>query len=111
MLDYERTHEERTLADATTIARDQLKSIVERVERLHEERDALSADLSDVYQEAKANGFDTRTLKAVVKLRRKDAATRAEEESLLDLYMGALGMVPSTDAAAHEGRAEAPKAA
>ena len=75
------------------IAREQLKSIVERIERLEEEKQALADDIKEVYAEAKANGFDTKTLRTVVKLRKEDANERQEREALLDLYMHALGMV------------------
>ncbi len=79
--------------DTVSFAKDQLKSIVERVERLEEEKQALADDIKEVYAEAKANGFDTKTLRTVVRLRKQDAAERAEQETLLDLYMHALGMV------------------
>lgn len=83
----------------TTVSRDQLKSIIERIERLEEEKGAIADDIRDVYAEAKANGYDTKTLRRVVALRRKDAATREEEESLLDLYLHALGMAPDFEPA------------
>ena len=78
---------------ATIIARDQLKSIVERIERLEEEKQALADDIKEVYGEAKANGFDTKTLRTIIKLRKQDTAERQEAEALLDLYMQALGML------------------
>jgi uncharacterized protein (UPF0335 family) len=81
--------------DATTIARDQLKAIVERIERLEEEKQALAGDIRDVYAEAKANGFDTKTLRQVVRLRKQDAHERQEQDALLDLYLNALGMIPA----------------
>lgn len=81
--------------DSTTISRDMLKAIVERIERLVEEKDALSGDIRDVYAEAKGQGFDVKTLRQVIRLRKKDTAERQEEESLLDLYLNALGMIPS----------------
>jgi uncharacterized protein (UPF0335 family) len=80
--------------DATTIARDQLKAIVERIERLEEEKQALTGDIRDVYAEAKGNGFDTKTLRQVIRLRKQDTAERQEQEALLDLYLNALGMIP-----------------
>ncbi len=79
--------------DATTIARDQLKAIVERIERLEEEKQALAGDIRDVYAEAKANGFDTKTLRQVIRLRKQDTHERQEQEALLDLYLNALGMI------------------
>jgi uncharacterized protein (UPF0335 family) len=78
---------------AASFAKDQLKSIVERIERLEEEKQALADDIKEVYAEAKGNGFDTKTLRQVVRLRKQDAAERMEREALLDLYMHALGMV------------------
>ena len=81
------------MADPAGFAKDQLKSIVERIERLEEEKQALSDDIKEVYAEAKANGFDTRTLRTVVRLRKQDSNERQEQEALLELYMHALGMV------------------
>lgn len=85
------------MAAESPVARDQLKSIVERIERLEEEKQALSDDIKEVYAEAKANGFDTKTLRQVVRLRKQDAAERQEQEALLDLYLHALGMRPAAD--------------
>jgi uncharacterized protein (UPF0335 family) len=68
-----------------------LKAFIERVERLHEERTALSKDISEVYGEAKAMGFDAKALKEVVKLRGMDRDKRIEHETLVDLYMSSLG--------------------
>jgi uncharacterized protein (UPF0335 family) len=76
-----------------SFAKDQLRSIIERIERLEEEKQALADDIKEVYAEAKANGFDTKILRTVVKLRKEDANERHEREALLDLYMHALGMV------------------
>ena len=73
-------------------AKDQLKSIVERVERLEEEKSALSGDLKEVYAEAKGHGFDTKIVRQVVRLRKMETTEREEREALLDLYMSALGM-------------------
>jgi len=78
----------------TTVAAGQLKSIIERVERLEEEKKEIAGQIKEVYDEAKANGFDARTLRKVVGLRRKPAEEREEEEALLDLYLSALGMLP-----------------
>jgi uncharacterized protein (UPF0335 family) len=73
-------------------AKDQLRSLIERVERLEEERTALTEDIREVYAEAKGNGFDTKILRQVVRLRKLDRADRQEQEAILDLYMSALGM-------------------
>lgn len=78
----------------TTFAHGQLKSLIERIERLEEEKRDLSGDIKEVYAEAKANGFDTRIIRILVRLRRKEAAEREEEQSMLDVYMAALGMLP-----------------
>ncbi len=73
-------------------AKDQLKSLVERVERLEEEKAALSNDLKEVYAEAKGQGFDTKIMRQVVRLRKMESHEREERDALLDLYMSALGM-------------------
>jgi uncharacterized protein (UPF0335 family) len=78
----------------TTVAAGQLKAIIERVERLEEEKKEVADQIKEVYGEAKANGFDTRTIRKVVGLRRKPTEERQEEEALLDLYLSALGMLP-----------------
>jgi len=74
------------MAEVGGIASDRLRSIVERIEKLEEEKAALAADIRDVYAEAKGNGFDVKTLRQVVRLRKMDAADRDEQEALLDLY-------------------------
>lgn len=75
------------------VAAAQLRSIVERIERLEEEKKAIADDIKDVYGEAKANGYDTKALRKIVALRKKDANEREEEEAILELYKNALGMV------------------
>lgn len=72
-------------------AQSQLKTIVERIERLEEDKAAVAADLKEVYAEAKGNGFDTKTLRKVVRYRKQDRAKVQEEEALLDLYLSAIG--------------------
>ena len=74
-------------------AKDQLKAFVERVERLEEEKKAIADDIRDVYGEAKANGFDTKALRTVVRLRKQDVNERREQEAVLETYMYALGML------------------
>lgn len=74
-------------------ARDQLRSVIERIERLEEEKAALTADLREVYAEAKGNGFDTKALRKIVQLRKKQAHERQEEEAVLATYLHALGML------------------
>jgi uncharacterized protein (UPF0335 family) len=73
-------------------AKEHLKSFVERVERLEEERSALTADIREVYSEAKGQGFDTRIMRQVVRMRKLDKADFQEQEAMLDLYLSALGM-------------------
>ena len=79
----------------TSFAHGQLRTIVERIERLEEEKKTIAADIKEVYAEAKGNGFDTRILRKVISLRKKEASEREEEQSMLDLYMEALGMAPA----------------
>jgi uncharacterized protein (UPF0335 family) len=74
-----------------TSAQGKLKSIVERIERLEEDKAAVAADLKEVYAEAKGEGFDTKILRKVVRLRKQDVAKRQEEEALIDLYISAIG--------------------
>jgi uncharacterized protein (UPF0335 family) len=78
---------------AGPISADRLKSFVERIEKLEEERTALGGDIRDVYSEAKGVGYDVKTLREIITLRRMDAADRDEQETLLDVYKHALGMV------------------
>ncbi len=79
------------------IAADQLRAFVERIERLEEEKKATSDDIKDVYGEAKAMGFDVKILRQVVRLRKQEPHEREEQESILDLYMHALGMIPAAN--------------
>lgn len=82
------------------IAQDQLRAIIERIERMQEERKAISDDIAEIYREAKGNGFDTKVIKKIVQDRSKDHSERMEFEALYDLYCSALGMAPH--AGAHE---------
>ncbi len=82
-----------------SVAAGQLKSIIERVERLEEEKKEVAEQIKEVMAEAKANGFDTKTLRKIITLRKKNAEERQEEEAMLDLYMHALGMIPGADPA------------
>ena len=77
----------------TRFAKDQLKAFIERIERLEEEKKALSDDIKDVYAEAKGNGFDVKALRAVVRMRNQDADERKEQEAILEIYRQALGML------------------
>jgi len=78
---------------STSFARDQLKSIIERIERLEEEKKTISDDIRDVYAESKGNGFDVKALRAIVRLRKQDPNERQEQETILETYMQALGML------------------
>ena len=80
-----------------TIAAEQLRSIVQRVEKLDEEKSSLSADIKDVMAEAKGNGLDTKAIKAIIKLRKLDAQEREEQETVLDTYLRAMGMIPELE--------------
>jgi uncharacterized protein (UPF0335 family) len=83
----------------TTFAHGQLRAIVERIERLEEEKKTIAADIKEVYAEAKGNGFDTKILRKVISLRKKDVNERQEEESMIDVYLAALGMAVTAEAA------------
>ncbi|MBS1063418.1 DUF2312 domain-containing protein [Gluconobacter wancherniae] len=74
------------------IAADRLRSIIERVERLEEERKALSGDIKDIFSEAKSAGFDVKVIKQIIRLRKQEPAEVEEQETLLDIYRRALGM-------------------
>lgn len=76
---------------ATTVAAERLRSFLERVERLEEEKTTISGDIKEVFAEAKGEGYDSKTLRKIVRLRKMDRAKRDEEEALLDLYISALG--------------------
>ncbi len=80
------------MPDVGGIAAERLRSYVERIERLEEEKAALAADIREVYAEAKGSGFDLKVLRQVVRLRRMSSADRQEHETLLDVYKRALGM-------------------
>jgi uncharacterized protein (UPF0335 family) len=71
----------------------QLKSIIDRVERLEEEKAGLASDIRDVYAEAKGNGYDVKVLRKIVQIRKMDADKRREQEAVLETYMHALGML------------------
>ena len=88
------------MPDVGGIAGDRLKSFVERIERLEEERRALGNDLKEVYAEAKGSGFDTKIMRQVIRLRRMDKDDLDEQETLLDVYKRALGMLPAESEAA-----------
>lgn len=82
-----------TNENTNTVAGQQLKAFIERIERLEEEKKTIADDIKEVYAEAKGTGFDTKAIRTIVRLRKKDKAEREEEESILDLYMASLGMI------------------
>ena len=71
-----------------------LRQFVERIERLEEEKQTIAEDIKEVFQEAKSNGFDVKTLKEIIKIRKADASDLEEQEYLLDIYKRALGLLP-----------------
>ena len=87
------------MSEVGGVAGDRLRSFVERIERLEEEKAGIASDIRDIYAEAKANGYDVKTLRKVVQLRKKDSDQREEEEAMLTLYLHALGMAPDFEPA------------
>ncbi|MEN3931175.1 DUF2312 domain-containing protein [Microvirga sp. W0021] len=75
-----------------SVAADQLKAFIERIERLEEEKAGIAGDIREIFAEAKGNGFDVKVMRRIISLRKKDRAERQEEEAILELYMQALGM-------------------
>ena len=76
-----------------TVAAGQLRAFVERIERLEEDKKAIADDIKDVYAEAKGNGYDVKALRTIIRLRKQDADERQEQETILETYMQALGML------------------
>lgn len=85
------------MSEASAVARERLRSFVERIERLEEQKQEVSEDIRDVYGEAKAEGYDVKVMRQVVRLRKVDASQRQEEDAVRDLYLQALGMLPDFD--------------
>ena len=83
------------MSDTELIAAAQLRTVIERIERLNDEKATIQGDIKQVYLEAKSNGYDTKALRKLVSLRKKSSHERAEEEAILDTYMSALGMAQS----------------
>ena len=88
------------MPDVGGIAGDRLKSFIERIERLEEEKRALGEDIKEVYAEAKGTGFEPKVMRQILKIRKMDKDEHDEQESLLDIYKRALGMLPDADATA-----------
>jgi uncharacterized protein (UPF0335 family) len=78
------------MTEVGSVAADRLRSFIERIERLEEEKAALAADIREIYSEAKGNGFDTKVIRMIVRLRKMDQSDRQEQEQILDLYKRAL---------------------
>ena len=83
------------------VAADRLRAIIERIERLNEEKAVIQGDIKEVYSEAKANGYDTKAIRKLVKLRKQPTHERAEEEAILETYLNALGMLGSNEGASN----------
>jgi len=90
------------MADVGGVAGERLKSFIERIERLEEEKRALGEDIKEGFAEAKGSGFDPKIMRQIIKIRRMDKDDLDEQEALLDVYMRALGMLPDIEAAAAE---------
>ncbi len=85
-------NEDTVATGAEAVNAGHLRAFIERIERLEEEKKALSDDIKDVYAEAKGNGFDVKIIRKIVSIRKQDRDKRREEEEILDLYLAALGM-------------------
>jgi uncharacterized protein (UPF0335 family) len=78
---------------ATKFSKDQLRSVIERIERMEEEKKVIAEDIRDIYAEAKGNGYDVKALRTIVRMRKQDPNERAEAETILETYMHAMGML------------------
>jgi uncharacterized protein (UPF0335 family) len=85
-------NDETASESSQTVAAGQLRAFIERIERLEEEKKTIADDIKEVYAEMKGTGFDTKAVRTIVRLRKKDQAERQEEEAMIDLYKSALGM-------------------
>lgn len=81
-----------TSESAQTVAAGQLRAFIERIECLEEEKSTIADDIKEVFAEAKGTGFDTKAMRTIIRLRKKDRAEREEEEAMIDMYLNALGM-------------------
>ena len=80
-----------------SVAQDQLRAFIERIERMEEEKSAVAADIKEIYAEAKGNGFDTKVIREIIRIRKKDASELQEHNAILELYMSALGMIAAPE--------------
>jgi uncharacterized protein (UPF0335 family) len=78
---------------ATQFSKDQLRAVIERIERLEEEKKTIGDDIRDIYKEAGGNGYDVKALRTIVRMRKQDPNDRAEQETILENYLHALGMI------------------
>ena len=85
------------MADVGGVAGERLRSFIQRIERLEEEKKTISDDIRDVFAEAKSNGFDPKIMRQVLKIRKMETAERQEQDALLETYLAALGMLESAD--------------
>ncbi|MEH6545864.1 MAG: DUF2312 domain-containing protein [Sneathiella sp.] len=99
------------MADVGGVAADHLRSYIERIERLEEEKKGLADDIKEIFAEAKGTGFDVKAMRAVMRLRKMDKADYQEQEYMIDLYKHALGMIEEMAPAAEEEDAEKEAAA
>lgn len=88
------------------ISNNQIASVVQRIEKMEDEKTAIAIDISEIYKEAKSNGFDTKILKKVIALRKKPQSQRDEEQTILDLYMSAIESFDKTPLGASAAKAE-----
>ncbi len=82
--------------NSNAVAKDQLKSIVGRIEKLSEEKDTIASDIRDIYAEAKSNGYSVPALREIIRRRKADKEKQAEHDAMVDLYMSSLGMLVGT---------------
>jgi uncharacterized protein (UPF0335 family) len=82
-----------TESPATKFSKDLLRSVIERIERLEEQKAEIASDVRDIYSEAKGNGYDVKALRTIVRMRKQDANERAEQETILETYLQAMGMI------------------
>lgn len=85
------------MVNVAGVAGDQLRSFIERIERLEEEKANIAADIREVFAEAKGTGFDIKALRGIIKLRKMEAAEREEQEHMLDLYRRVMGLLPGLE--------------
>lgn len=85
--------ETETVSESLGVTGERLRSVIERIERLEEEKQALADDIKEVYAEAKGTGFDVKTIRKIIRMRKQEPDQRAEEEALLETYLSAIGMI------------------